>query len=162
MPKMPKKEKKLTPLSYDELANMPKVDRFSAMRAGLSRLAEFDFRHEYPPVYHKFDVVVFWSHWVSANALQYSTWQNGGICSCFIEIPYPQNPKTLKAVTDILDDAIRGMKNSSPSKTCFRTFQCFRIFKQWCQCFRMFQFFRTFHCFRGFQSFQSFQCFRPG
>ena len=111
---MPKMEKKLPPLSYDELANMPKVDRFSAMRAGLSRLAEFDFRHEYPPIYHKFDVVVFWSHWVSANALQYSTWQNGDICSCFIEIPE-------EAVPDILDDAIRGMKNSSPSKTCFRT-----------------------------------------
>ena len=111
--------RKLEPLSYSELKAV-KITRVRAMRAAMSRLSEFDYLNKYPPVYDKFDVVIFWKDWISTGAEVYETWQSGQPCSCFVEVP-EGNDEAVARTLARLDDALRGMSEvSETQKSCVR------------------------------------------
>lgn len=98
----------LEPLTYADLKNVTPVRRWDAMRAGLSRTNEFDFRTQYPDVFHKFDAVVFIGSWTTPGVLTRRFWSQGKLCSCFIEVPEGREAQVSLSLS-IFNEALSGM-----------------------------------------------------
>jgi len=94
-------------LSYDAVENENlQVNRPLAVQLSLGRLSEIDFRHEFPPVFHRFDVFLYWDSMETQGWENYSTWSSGKVNSAFIEVP----EDGLNSAFHRLSDAVKGMR----------------------------------------------------
>jgi hypothetical protein len=108
--------KGITKISYDEV-NPVDVDEAMTVRLALNRLDELDFRVELPPIYDRFDLVVFWDFFMTEGWDDVSQWETGKFCKCFVEMP---ESRAIAPILKRMDAMLTGMSVG-------RTRDCFRV-----------------------------------